>query len=381
MERIYLDHAATSPTHPDVVKEMSPYMSEIFGNPSSIHSFGRESRQAIDDARQTISASIGAKSTEIIFTSGGTEADNLALIGVALANKHRGNHIITTKVEHHAILHTCEYLETQGFKVTYLPVQENGSVSIEDVKASLTDQTILVSMMLANNEVGTIQPIKELSEIVRANGAYVHSDIVQGYNLYPINVDDLGIDLLSVSGHKINGPKGVGYLYVRSGVKITPSVHGGEQERKRRAGTENVASIVGLKHAVQLSDKGRNERFELYSSYKKQMIDIFKREEIDFSINGDLELTVPNILNVSFAGVSVEALLVNLDLIGIAASSGSACTAGSVDPSHVLVAMFGKDSERIQSSIRFSFGYGNNEEEIRKAAYEITKVVKRLTKY
>ncbi|MGM7683025.1 cysteine desulfurase family protein [Cytobacillus sp. Hm23] len=381
MERIYLDHAATSPTHPDVVKEMSPYMSEIFGNPSSIHSFGRESRQAIDDARQTISASIGAKSTEIIFTSGGTEADNLALIGVALANKHRGNHIITTKVEHHAILHTCEYLETQGFKVTYLPVQENGIVSIEDVKASLTDQTILVSMMLANNEVGTIQPIKELSEIVRANGAYVHSDIVQGYNLYPINVDDLGIDLLSVSGHKINGPKGVGYLYVRSGVKITPSVHGGEQERKRRAGTENVASIVGLKHAVQLSDIGRNERFKSYSSYKKQMIDIFKREEIDFSINGDIELTVPNILNVSFAGVSVEALLVNLDLIGIAASSGSACTAGSVDPSHVLVAMFGKDSERVQSSIRFSFGYGNNEEEIRKAAYEITKVVKRITKY
>ncbi|WP_214480401.1 cysteine desulfurase family protein [Bacillus sp. SM2101] len=381
MERIYLDHAATSPTHPDVVKEMSPYMSGIFGNPSSIHSFGRESRQAIDDARQTISANIGAKSTEIIFTSGGTEADNLALIGVALANKHRGNHIITTKVEHHAILHTCEYLETQGFKVTYLPVQENGIVSIEDVKASLTDQTILVSIMLANNEVGAIQPIKELSEIVRANGAYVHSDIVQGYNLFPIHVDDLGIDLLSVSGHKINGPKGVGYLYVRSGVKITPSLHGGEQERKRRAGTENVASIVGLKHAVQLSNKGRNERFELYSNYKKQMIDIFKQEEIDFSINGDLELTVPNILNVSFAGVSVEALLVNLDLIGIAASSGSACTAGSVDPSHVLVAMFGNGSERIQSSIRFSFGYGNNEEEIRKAAYEITKIVKRLTKH
>ncbi|MFS1517791.1 cysteine desulfurase family protein [Bacillus sp. SCS-151] len=381
MERIYLDHAATSPTHPDVVKEMSPYMSGIFGNPSSIHSFGRESRQAIDDARQTISANIGAKSTEIIFTSGGTEADNLALIGVALANKHRGNHIITTKVEHHAILHTCEYLEIQGFKVTYLPVQENGIVSIEDVKASLTDQTILVSIMLANNEVGAIQPIKELSEIVRANGAYVHSDIVQGYNLFPINVDDLGIDLLSVSGHKINGPKGVGYLYVRSGVKITPSLHGGEQERKRRAGTENVASIVGLKHAVQLSNKGRNERFELYSNYKKQMIDIFKQEEIDFSINGDLELTVPNILNVSFAGVSVEALLVNLDLIGIAASSGSACTAGSVDPSHVLVAMFGNGSERIQSSIRFSFGYGNNEEEIRKAAYEITKIVKRLTKH
>ncbi|MDX8359465.1 cysteine desulfurase family protein [Cytobacillus sp. IB215316] len=381
MERIYLDHASTSPTHPDVVKEMSPYMSGIFGNPSSIHSFGRESRQAIDDARQTISANIGAKSTEIIFTSGGTEADNLALIGVALANKHRGNHIITTKVEHHAILHTCEYLETQGFKVTYLPVKENGIVSIEDVKASLTDQTILVSIMLANNEVGAIQPIKELSEIVRANGAYVHSDIVQGYNLFPINVDDLGIDLLSVSGHKINGPKGVGYLYVRSGVKITPSLHGGEQERKRRAGTENVASIVGLKHAVQLSNKGRNERFELYSNYKKQMIDIFKQEEIDFSINGDLELTVPNILNVSFAGVSVEALLVNLDLIGIAASSGSACTAGSVDPSHVLVAMFGNGSERIQSSIRFSFGYGNNEEEIRKAAYEITKIVKRLTKH
>jgi cysteine desulfurase len=379
LERIYLDHAATSPMHPDVVETMVPFMTEFFGNPSSIHFFGRQSRHAVDEARETVAKSIGAKANEIIFTSGGTEADNLALVGVAMANRQTGKHIITTAIEHHAVLHTCHYLEKQGFEVTYLPVDERGKISLEDLKHALRDDTILVSIMFGNNEVGVLQPIKEIGEILKEHQAFFHTDAVQAYGLIPIDVNELHIDLLSVSAHKINGPKGVGFLYARETVKLIPRLYGGEQERKRRAGTENVAGIVGLAKAVEIAQATMNEKASMYRSFKEKMLGIFEQEGIQYIVNGDENDSLPHVLNVAFPGTNVESMLVNLDLAGIAASSGSACTAGSIDPSHVLVAMFGKESERIRSSIRFSFGLGNTEEQIEKAAYETARIVRRLT--
>ena len=378
MERIYLDHAATSPTHPKVVESMLPYMTEIFGNPSSIHYYGRQSRHAVDEARRACAKSIGAQPNEIIFTSGGTEADNLALLGAARANRFRGNHIITTAIEHHAVLHTCNQLEKEGFRVTYLPVNEMGRISIDDMRQALTDETILVTVMFGNNEVGTIQPIQEIGELLREHPAYFHTDAVQAYGLLSINVKELGIDLLSISAHKVNGPKGVGFLYAGQHVKFAPLALGGEQERKRRAGTENVPGIVGLHRAVLLAEETREQKMQQYRSFKDIMISVFHEEGILFEVNGGLEQSLPHVLNVSFKGMSVEPFLVNLDLAGIAVSSGSACTAGSIDPSHVLVAMFGKHSDTIRSSIRFSFGLGNSAEQIEKAAYETAKIVKRL---
>jgi cysteine desulfurase len=379
LERIYLDHAATSPMHPDVVETMVPFMTEIFGNPSSIHFFGRQSRHAIDVARETVAKSIGAKENEIIFTSGGTEADNLALVGVAMANRQKGKHIITTAIEHHAVLHTCHYLEKQGFEVTYLPVDERGKISLEDFQRALRDDTILVSIMFGNNEVGVLQPIKEIGQMLKEHQAFFHTDAVQAYGLIPIDVNELHIDLLSVSAHKINGPKGVGFLYARETVKLIPRLYGGEQERKRRAGTENVAGIVGMAKAVEIAQATMNEKASMYRSFKEKMLGIFEQESIPYIVNGDESNSLPHVLNVAFPGTNVESMLVNLDLAGIAASSGSACTAGSIDPSHVLVAMFGKESERIRSSVRFSFGLGNTEEQIEKAAYETVKIVQRLT--
>ncbi|WP_044894695.1 cysteine desulfurase family protein [Bacillus alveayuensis] len=379
MERIYLDHAATSPMHPDVIETMVPFMTEIFGNPSSIHFFGRQGRHAVDEAREAIAKSIGAKENEIIFTSGGTEADNLALIGVATANRQKGKHIITSSVEHHAVLHTCHYLEKQGFEVTYLPVNEQGKISLDDLQNALRDDTILVSIMFGNNETGVLQPIKEIGEMLKEHQAFFHTDAVQAYGLIPIDVNELHIDLLSVSAHKINGPKGVGFLYARETVKLIPHLYGGEQERKRRAGTENVAGIVGMAKAVEIAQATMNEKAKMYRSFKEKMLKIFEQEGILYSVNGDENDSLPHVLNVAFPGTNVESMLVNLDLAGIAVSSGSACTAGSIDPSHVLVAMFGKDSERIRSSIRFSFGLGNTEEQIEKAAYETVKAVRRLT--
>lgn len=380
MKQIYLDHAATAPIHPTVVDTMLPVMSEHFGNPSSIHSFGRKTRHYIDEARNVAARSIGAKETEIIFTSGGTEADNLAIIGVARANKNRGNHIITTSIEHHAVLHTCEQLEKEGFRITYLPVDEQGLVSMQDLATALTTETILVTIMFGNNEVGTIQPMKEIGELLKNHQAYFHTDAVQAFGLYPIDVTELGIDFLSMSSHKINGPKGVGFLFARSGTNFSPLSYGGEQERKRRAGTENVAGIVGLKKAIELSIEQAAEKAAVYKDFKQIMISTWKEEAISFDINGSTEMVLPHVMNVYFPGTNVESLLVNLDLAGIAVSSGSACTAGSIDPSHVLVAMFDKDSERIASSIRFSFGLGNTKEDIIFAAKETAKVVKRLTK-
>ena len=379
MERIYLDHAATSPTHPEVVEKMIPYMTEIFGNPSSIHFYGRQTRHTVDEARRVCARSIHANPNEIIFTSGGTEADNLALIGVARANRHKGNHIITTQIEHHAILHTCELLEREGFEVTYLPVDETGRVQVSDIQKALTEETILVSVMFGNNEVGTMQPIAEIGKLLKEHQAYFHTDAVQAYGLVEINVKEFGIDLLSISAHKINGPKGVGFLYAGTNVKFEPLLIGGEQERKRRAGTENVPSIVGLQHAILLAEKTREQKNAQYEEFKDIMVSVFQNEDITFEVNGNLEYRLPHVLNISFTGMNIEPFLVNLDLAGIAVSSGSACTAGSIDPSHVLVAMFGKDSDQIRSSVRFSFGLGNTKEQIEKAAYETVKIVKRLT--
>ncbi|MEJ9211993.1 cysteine desulfurase family protein [Bacillus smithii] len=380
MERIYLDHAATSPVHPEVIQVLTETMQNHYGNPSSIHYFGRDARQVVDQAREFIAKSIHADFDEIIFTSGGTEADNLALIGVARGMADKGKHIITTAVEHHAVLHTCEFLEKEGFEVTYLPVDETGRISVEELKNALRDDTILVSIMFANNEVGTLQPIREIGELLTNHQAVFHTDAVQAYGLADIDVQDLHIDLLSVSSHKINGPKGVGFLYVRDGVRLIPTVHGGEQERKRRAGTENVASIAAFAKAVEISQKTKPEKYAFYHKLKQLLIETLKKEGVDFSINGTLEHSLPHVVNLSFPGTNVEAMLVNLDLEGIAASSGSACTAGSVDPSHVLRAMFGSQSDRLTNSIRFSFGINNTEDQILQAAAIISKIVERLTK-
>ncbi|WP_010678239.1 cysteine desulfurase family protein [Bacillus timonensis] len=380
MQHIYLDHAATSPMHPDIVESMLPYMTEIFGNPSSIHYFGRKSRHAVDEARQTIATSIHAKPNEIVFTSGGTEADNLAIMGTALAMQEKGKHIITSAIEHHAVLHTCEQLEKQGYTVTYLPVNEAGLISVKDVEAALTPETILVTIMFGNNEVGALQPIKEIGELLQKHQAVFHTDAVQAYGLVDIDVNQYNLDLLSVSAHKINGPKGTGFLFMREGKKVAPLLFGGEQEKKRRAGTENVAGIVGLQTAATLAKQTMNEKAALYVDFKKKFISILKEQDISFEVNGDLSKSLPHVLNIYFPGTNVESMLVNLDLSGIAASSGSACTAGSIDPSHVLVAMFGKDSDRITSSIRFSFGLGNTMDEIKTAALETAKIVTRLTK-
>ncbi|PLR78043.1 cysteine desulfurase NifS [Bacillus sp. V3-13] len=379
MERIYLDHAATAPMHPNVIQKMIETMESQFGNPSSIHSFGREARHLVDDAREVLARSIGAKLNEIIFTGGGTEADNLAVIGGAEANKHNGKHIITTAIEHHAVLHACRQLEKLGFEVTYLPVDETGSISIAEFKQALRDDTIVVSIMYGNNEVGVIEPIKEVGELLKNHQALFHTDAVQAYGVEKLDVNELSVDLLSVSAHKINGPKGIGFLYSREGIKLSPRTFGGEQERKRRAGTENVAAIAGFREAVIISQTELEERRSRYASFKKLFVDRLEKEGVKFFINSSLENSLPHVLNLSFPGTDVEAMLVNLDLAGIAASSGSACTAGSIDPSHVLVAMFGKDSDRIKNSIRFSFGLNNTAEQVEKAASNTAKIVKRLT--
>ncbi|CAG9619446.1 cysteine desulfurase family protein [Sutcliffiella rhizosphaerae] len=380
MKQIYLDHAATSPMHPVVLDSMLSVMKEEFGNPSSIHGFGRKTRHLVDEARHMAAKSIGAKESEIIFTSGGTESDNLAIVGVARANQNRGKHIITTQIEHHAVLHTCEQLEKEGFEVTYLPVNKEGLIDINELKAALRNDTILVTVMYGNNEVGVIQPIKEIGEILKEHKAYFHTDAVQAFGLIPINVKEAGIDLLSVSAHKINGPKGTGFLYAHTGTNFSPITYGGEQERKRRAGTENVAGIVGLKTAIEFSLDEAAERSLQYNNFKEIMQQIWKEEGVVFHMNNSAEATLPHVMNVYFPGTNVESLLVNLDLAGVAVSSGSACTAGSIDPSHVLVAMFGKESDRIASSIRFSFGLGNTMVDIIYAAKATAKVVNRLVK-
>ncbi|MED1739948.1 cysteine desulfurase family protein [Bacillus swezeyi] len=379
MERIYLDHAATSPTDPRVVEKMLPYMTENFGNPSSIHSFGRESRKWLDEVRALIAEEIGAHHNEIVFTSGGTEADNMAILGSALAREKQGRHIITTKIEHHAVLHTCNRLEEMGFDVTYLDVDQRGRISAGQVEDALRDDTILVTVMYGNNEVGTLQPIEEIGALLKDHQALFHTDAVQAFGFLPIHVKESHIDMMSVSGHKLNGPKGTGFLYVSEKVKLDQILFGGEQERKRRAGTENVPGIAGLGEAVLLSTQERKEKTALYRRFKEMIVKTLETEGVSFDVNGSAEHSLPHILNVYFPGVSVESLLVNLDMAGIAVSSGSACTAGSVLPSHVLSAMFGDEADRLTSSIRISFGFGNTEEQVNRAAKELAKIVKRLS--
>ncbi len=378
LERIYMDHAATTPMHPSVIEQITRTMTDHFGNPSSIHSYGRDARKLVDEARIGIAQSIGAQETEIIFTSGGTEADNYAIFGIAEANREKGKHIITTVIEHHAVLRACQQLEKKGFDVTYLPVDETGVISLEDFKQSLRDDTILVTIMYGNNEVGAIQPIAQIGELLDEHQAIFHTDAVQAYGIENIIVTELKVDLLSVSAHKLNGPKGMGFLYARSGVKFSPRLFGGEQERKRRAGTENVPAVTGFLEAVKIAQAKKEVRREKYYQLKEMLITTLKTKQIEFEINGNLETSLPHVLNLSFPGTQVEAMLVNLDLAGIAVSSGSACTAGTIEPSHVLVAMFGEKSDKLKNSIRFSFGYTNTVEQIKKTGEEIAKIVQRF---
>ncbi|EKY8305050.1 cysteine desulfurase [Listeria monocytogenes] len=378
--RIYLDHAATSPIHPEVIQTMLGAITNTYGNPSSIHYAGREARKALDEARHTIADSIHATEKEIIFTSGGTEGDNLAIIGAALAQQEKGKHIITSQIEHHAVLKTCEYLETQGFEVTYLPVDEHGIVSVESLQEALRPDTILVSIMYGNNEIGAIQPIAEIGAILSDHQTLFHTDAVQAYGLLNINVTELGVDLLTTSSHKINGPRGVGFLYVKNGTRLIYQMHGGEQERKRRAGTENLAGICGFSAASSIMMNERKLKNEEYISFKKRMAEIWRSADLDFEVNGLEANTLPHVFSVRFPGVSIEQLLMNLDMDGIAVSSGSACTAGTVDPSHVLVALFGENHPAIQETVRISFGLGNHLEEVETAATKISEVVTRLMK-
>jgi len=375
---IYLDHAATSPMNGQVIEAMTTAMQQVFGNASSIHGAGREARKYLDNARELLAKSIGAQAGEIIFTSGGTEADNTAILGTVYARANEGKHIITTQVEHHAVLHTCEKLERDGFEVTYLPVDQLGRVAVEDVQEALREDTILVTIMYGNNEVGTIQPIAEIGELLREHHATFHTDAVQAYGLEKIDVNQLQVDLLSVSAHKINGPKGVGFLYQKTGTPLASFALGGAQEKKRRAGTENIPAIIGFATAVQVANKLREEKRSLYNHFKQIMLEVFTQEKLALHVNGEEKHSLPHVLNISFKGMEVESFLVNLDMAGICVSSGSACTAGSIDPSHVLVAMFGQGAEELRNSIRFSFGQDLTENDIRDAAEKTAQIVKKL---
>lgn len=378
MEPIYLDHAATTPLAKEVLDAMVPVYENVFGNPSSVHSFGRKARQMLDQARRVIAESIGANEKEIIFTSGGTEADNLAIIGTALANKDKGSHIITTVQEHHAVLHSAEYLEKIGFDVTYLPVHEDGKIDTADLKNALTDDTILVSIMYVNNETGVIQPIEEAAAILNDHQAFFHTDAVQAFDLIDLNVKNKAVDLLTVSSHKINGPKGIGFLYAKENIRMQSLSFGGEQERKRRAGTENVVSAVGFQKAVEIVKEHKETRKQVYEQYRSIFLEELKKQDVHYEVNGNMDETVPSIINISFPGTNVETMLTNFDLEGIAASSGSACTAGSIEPSHVLTSIFGKGHPCTTNSIRFSFGAANNPENVLEAARRVATIVNRL---
>lgn len=336
---IYLDNAATTKTSEEVVAAMLPYFTEYYGNPSSVYEFASESKKAVSNARRTIAETLGAQENEIYFTAGGSEADNWALKATAEAYQSKGKHIITTKIEHHAILHTAEYLEKRGFEITYIGVDENGVVKVDELEKAIRPDTILISVMFANNEIGTIQPIKEIGEIAKKHGVLFHTDAVQAYGQLPINVDELHIDMLSSSGHKLNGPKGIGFLYIRKGVKIRSFVHGGAQERKRRAGTENVPGIVGYGKAAEIAAKTMKERTAKEIELRDHLIDRVLAEVPYTRLNGHRTNRLPNNANFSFQFVEGESLLILLDNNGICASSGSACTSGSLDPSHVLLAI------------------------------------------
>jgi len=377
MSRVYLDHSATTPVHREVAEVMLEYMTGKFGNPSSVHSFGREVKKAMEDARAQVAALMGAKPEEIVFTSGGTEADNMAIIGGALANRKKGNHIITSAIEHHAVVDSCHYLEKQGFKVTYLPVDDEGIVQVEDVAQAITPETILITIMHANNEVGTIQPLGEIGLLAKEKGIIFHTDAVQSLGKIPVDVNELQVDLLSGSAHKLYGPKGIGCLYVRKGTKLERLSHGGGQERRRRAGTENVPGIVGFGKAAQLAKDHLPAETERLTKLRDKMIAGIEANVEHVKLNGHREKRVPGNVNFSFLFIEGESLLLSLDMKGIGASSGSACTSGSLDPSHVLLAM-GLSHETAHGSLRLTLGKDNTEEEIDYVLQELPPIILRL---
>lgn len=374
---VYMDHAATTFTKKEVLDEMLPYFTEEFGNPSSVYSFSRTTKKAIESAREKVAKAIGAKDDEIFFTGGGSEADNWAIKGVAFANRKKGNHIITTKIEHHAVLHTCEFLEKNGFEVTYLPVDEYGMVNVDDVKKAITDKTILISVMFANNEVGTIEPIKEIGEIAHEKGIYFHTDAVQAVGNVPIDVNDMNIDLLSLAGHKFYGPKGVGALYIRKGVKIDNLIHGGGQERGRRAGTENIPGIVGLGKAIEMATSDIEGHSQKLRKMRDKMIKGIQENIPYAKLNGHSEKRLPGNINFSFSFIEGESMLLLLDQKGICASTGSACSSGSLEPSHVLMAM-GLPHELAHGSLRLTLGDLTKEEDIDYVLDALKEVVSKL---
>ncbi|HIR24497.1 MAG TPA: cysteine desulfurase NifS [Candidatus Egerieimonas faecigallinarum] len=375
---IYLDNAATTKTAPEVVEAMLPYFGEIYGNPSSVYELAQTTKSAVTAAREEIASVIGARAQDIYFTAGGTEADNWAIKAAYEAYSSKGNHIITTKIEHHAVLHTCEYLEKyHGAKVTYLDVDENGLVRPEDLEAAITPETILISIMFANNEIGTIEPVSEIGRIAREHGILFHTDAVQAFGQVPIQVDEMNIDMLSSSAHKINGPKGIGFLYIRKGVKIRSFIHGGAQERKRRAGTENVPGIVGYGRAAKLAAETMEERTAKERELRDYLIGRILDEIPYVRLNGDRQRRLPNNVNVSFRFIEGESLLIMLDMEGICASSGSACTSGSLDPSHVLLAI-GLPHEIAHGSLRMTLSAENTKEEMDTVVEKLKEIVEKL---
>jgi cysteine desulfurase len=374
---IYFDHAATTPVRTEVIEEMLPYFNQKFGNPSSIYSLGRDSKKAIEEAREKVAKAIGAQPREIFFTGSGTEADNWAIKGVAYANRQKGKHIITSAIEHHAVLHTCQYLESDGFEVTYLPVDAEGLVTAEQVRAAIRPDTILVTIMFANNEIGTIQPIAEIGKITREKGVYFHTDAVQAMGNVNINVADMNIDMLSMSSHKFYGPKGIGALYIKKGVKVTSFMHGGAQERGRRASTENVAAIAGLAKALEIAVENLDTYNKKLLALRDRTINEIQKKIPFIRLNGHRDKRLPGNVNFSFEFIEGESLLLMLDMKGIAASSGSACTSGSLDPSHVLLAI-GLPHEIAHGSLRITFGEENSDSDIDYLMEVLPPIVQRL---
>lgn len=374
---IYLDNAATTKTAPEVVEAMLPYFTEHFGNPSSVYGFAAANKEVITRQREIIADTLGAKSNEIYFTAGGSESDNWALIATAEAYASKGKHLITSKIEHHAILHTCEYLEKNGFEVTYLDVDEHGIVDLEQLKSAIREDTILISIMYANNEIGTIQPIREIGAIAHEHGILFHTDAVQAFGQVPINVDEDQIDMLSASGHKLNGPKGIGFLYIRKGVKIRSFIHGGAQERRRRAGTENVPGIVGFGKAVERAVSTMEARTKKECELRDYLIERIEKEIPYCRLNGDRTKRLPNNVNFSFRFIEGESLLIMLDMKGICASSGSACTSGSLDPSHVLLAI-GLPHEIAHGSLRMTLSEETTKEDLDYVVENLKEIVSNL---
>lgn len=374
---IYLDHAATTATRPEVVDEMLPYFTEKFGNPSSVYKFSSQNKEAINKARKIIADSLNTDAANIYFTAGGSESDNWALKETARTYADKGRHIITTKIEHHAILHTGQFLEKEGYDVTYINVDENGVVKMDELKAAIRPDTILISIMFANNEIGTVQPVKEIGELAKAHGILFHTDAVQAYGQIPIDVEDMNIDMLSASGHKLNGPKGIGFLYIRKGIKIKNLVHGGGQERARRAGTENVPGIVGFGKAVEIAMTTMNDRIRQETELRDYLIDRVLAEIPYTRLNGHRTKRLPNNANFSFQFIEGESLLIMLDMAGVCASSGSACTSGSLDPSHVLLAI-GLPHEIAHGSLRLTLGDENTKGEMDYVINNLKKIVEKL---